>query len=75
MALTRDEQTADWIERVVGGFERLAAHFGAPDLAPVARAAHLEEVLKDFVSTMQNPQSSDQEWQDLLADAKEALGV
>lgn len=52
---------------------RLALERIADRFQDAERIARLEELLKDFVSTMENPRATDQDWTDLLADVKEAL--
>ena len=41
----------------------------------MTKLSHQEELLKEFVTIMGNPQSTDQEWKDLLEDVQEALGM
>lgn len=62
-----------WRERVATSLEVIADRLAGPDHALVARVAHLEELLKEFVSVMENTDSTDQEWAELLTDVKAAL--
>jgi len=66
---------AEWRERVAAGIERIATSLSGPDHALVTRVATMEDLLKEFVGVMDNPRSTDQEWLDLLADVKTALGT
>jgi hypothetical protein len=63
------------LERVAVAIELVAQRLGDPDQALVDRIATLEDALKEFVSVMQDPASTDQMWLDLLVDAKTLLGL
>jgi hypothetical protein len=60
-------------ERIAVAVEVIGQRLADPKQALATRVASLEEMLREFVSVMENPQSSDQEWADLLADVKAAL--
>lgn len=65
----------DWRERVASTLETIAERLVEPDRALVSRVAHLEELLKEFVGVMENPDSTNDEWASLLADVRQALGL
>lgn len=62
-------------ERIAGALELIGARLKDPDQDLILRVANLEELLREFVGVMDNPRSTDQEWTDLLSDAKQALGI
>lgn len=65
-----DVQALEVPERIASALERLADRAGDS-----ARVAELEEFLHDFVTLMQNPDSTNDEWLALLAAVKETLGI
>lgn len=62
-------------ERIAVALELIATRFEDPNRELVTRVVNLEEVLKDFVATMEDPRSTDQDWTDLLVDTKQILGL
>lgn len=59
------------IERMTIAFEHIAARLPVPDYG---RVEHLEDLLKEFMRLMEDQQSTDKDWADLLSDTKQALG-
>ena len=59
----------DYFKRLVVAVEHIASQSHE-----AGRVEMLEELLKDFVATMENPQSTDAHWQSLLRETKQALG-
>ena len=62
-----------WRDRVASSLELIADRLAGPDRELVERVAHLEELLKEYVGLMENPDSTNQEWDDLLSDVKKAM--
>lgn len=75
VAEERDNDERAWRERVASAIELVAARLGEPERALVSTLAHQEELLKEFVALMVNPNSTNQEWADLLEDVRKALGL
>ena len=69
------EEKREWRERIASAVELCAERLGGPDRAMANRVATLEDLLKEFVGIMDNPNSSNEEWADLLQDVKQALGI
>jgi len=69
------EQTQAWRERVASAIELCAERLGGPDRALLNQVATMEDMLKEFVGLMDNPNSTNEEWAELLADVKQALGI
>jgi len=63
----------DDIKRIATALETIAERLRDPDHALVERVAVLEEVLQDVVDTIVKPESSNEEWLELLAHAREVL--
>jgi hypothetical protein len=61
-------------ERMVVAFEQIASGLGASKHDLVSRVATLEDLIKDVVTIIENPESTDTEWAELLEDLREALG-
>lgn len=69
-------------DRVASALERIADRFDADHRAATvlamdltARVEELEKLLETFVAIMENPQSPDQAWLDLLSQVQAALGL
>lgn len=62
-------------ERIAEALELIAARLRDPDHDLLTRVATLEDLLKDFVGIIRDPHSSNEEWQQLLLDTMEALGL
>lgn len=62
-------------ERIAVALETIVSRLDDPDAELVARVVQLESIARDFVSIMKNPQSTNQEWTDLLEAAMDALGM
>ena len=71
VGLAVTEETATRIARAL---ESIAERMDDPAQELVTKAATLESLVGDFISIMENPHSTDDEWKELLSDAREALG-
>lgn len=71
----REQDDREWRERIASTLELIAQRLGGPEHALVTKAAHQDDLLKEFVGLMDNPHSTDREWKDLLEDVRVALGM
>lgn len=66
---------AAWRERVAASLELIADRLAGPEKELVTRVATLEDLLKEFVVIMENPNSANEEWVELLGHVRVALGL